>query len=152
VHPDGDAAKAPAEITYGAVFTLMPFGNTLIVKTLTGEALLALLEQQFDNPAPGLVTILQVSHNVRFSYNPARPAGSRVNRASLTIDGKPIDPARSYRVAMVDFLWDGGDGFTTAKAGTDGVGVGLDIDVFMSYLAAHSPLGPRPGGRITRER
>lgn len=152
IHPDGADAKTPSSLTYGTVFTLMPFGNTLIVKTLTGSQLLRILEQQFDNPGAGLRTILQVSHNMRYSYDPTRPAGRRVNRDSVRIGGAPLDPDRAYRVAMVDFLWDGGDGFAYARAGTDAVGVGLDIDVFTAYLAAHSPFGPRPGGRITLER
>lgn len=152
VHPDGAAATAPHQLTYKDVFTLMPFGNTILVKTITGEGLLRILEQQFDNPGSGERTILQVSHSVRYSYDPRRPAGARVNRESIRIDGRRLDPSASYRVAMSDFLWNGGDGFSTAAAGTEPHALGLDIDVFLAYLAAHSPIGPPQPGRIVLER
>lgn len=151
VHPAGASAATPHQLTYGDVANLMPFGNTIIVKTLTGEQLWQILEQQFDNPGPGLITILQVSNNVRYRYDPARPAGTRINHASITIDGRPLVPAQNYRVATSDFVWDGGDAFSLARSGTNPVVVGADIDVFLEYLAAHSPIGPGPLDRITRE-
>jgi 5'-nucleotidase len=39
--------RADGSITYGQIFALEPFGNTLVVKTYTGAQLRALLEQQF---------------------------------------------------------------------------------------------------------
>ena len=38
-----------AAVTYGQIAAMQPFGNVLIVKTLTGAQLKALLEQQFDS-------------------------------------------------------------------------------------------------------
>ena len=43
------------------------------------------------------------------------------------------------------FLADGGDGFTVLRDGTDRVGGGGDLDAFIAYLAANSPVtGPAP--------
>lgn len=57
----------------------------------------------------------------------------------------------TYRVAMSDFLWAGGDAFTAATLGRDPVAVGPDLDVFIEYLGRHAALAPAPLGRITRE-
>ena len=40
-------AEAPGEVTYGEAFTIQPFGNSLVTKTMTGAQIHLLLEQQF---------------------------------------------------------------------------------------------------------
>ena len=43
------------------------------------------------------------------------------------------------------FLADGGDSFSVLNEGTDRTGGGVDLDEFITYLAAHSPVtGPDP--------
>ena len=39
--------EQPGEVTFGEMFTVQPFSNTLVVKTCTGAQIEALLEQQF---------------------------------------------------------------------------------------------------------
>ena len=39
--------EAPGQVTYGEMFNVQPFSNTLVVKTCTGAQIEALLEQQF---------------------------------------------------------------------------------------------------------
>lgn len=129
-------------ITFGDVFNVLPFGNVVIVKTMTGDAILRMLEQQ----AGG--RILQVSKGFGYEWEPTKPEGSRVNRASVQIDGKPLVPTERYRVATLDFVWNGGDGFSVATEGTDPAAVGTDVDVFTAYLQKHSPISPGPQDRI----
>ena len=43
--------EAPGEVTYAEAFTVQPFGNTLVVKTCTGQQIYDVLNQQFNNPA-----------------------------------------------------------------------------------------------------
>ena len=45
--------EQPGEVTYAEAFAVQPFGNTLVVKTCTGQQLYDVLEQQFENPAAG---------------------------------------------------------------------------------------------------
>ena len=45
--------EQPGEVTYGEAFTVQPFGNTLVVKTCTGQQIYDVLNQQFNNPAAG---------------------------------------------------------------------------------------------------
>lgn len=100
-------------ITFSDLFNVLPFNNIVMVKTLTGDAIARMLEQQT------LIKVLQVSSNVRYAWDPQKPQGNRVNRASIQIDGKPLVPTERYRVATVDFVWNGGDDFTVATEGTD---------------------------------
>ena len=146
----GDGLASP--VTYEDAFETLPFGNVLVVKTMSGALIAAMLEQQFQAISPTDWRVLQPSHNLRYRWNGSRPAGSRVDRSSITIDGVPLRLDTSYRVAMTDFVWDGGDGFTSATAASDAVVVAPALDVLIDYLGRHSPLAPAPLGRITRDR
>ena len=60
-----------------------------------------------------------------------------------------IAPNATYRVTVNNFLADGGDSFTALTTGTNLLGGGGDLDAFIAYLAAHSPVAPAPTNRIT---
>jgi len=124
----------------------LPFGNVVMVKTLTGDAIVRMLEQQTT------ARVLQVSATFGYAWDPMKAAGSRVNRTSIRIDGKPLVMTDRYRIATVDFVWNGGDEFTAATEGTEPVGVGTDVDVFLDYLGRHSPVTGGPQDRIRLER
>lgn len=142
--------EAPGEITYNEIFTVQPFGNSLVTMTLTGEQIDTLLEQQFDNPTPGANRILQVSHTLTYSWSASAPTGNKVDIASIMINGVPIDPAASYRVTVNSFLADGGDNFTILRAGTNRLGGAVDLDALEAYFIVNSPVAPGPQNRITR--
>ena len=61
-----------------------------------------------------------------------------------------IDKGASYRVAMNNFMADGGDGYTVFTSCTDALGGEIDLDAFARYLDAHSPVAPPPLNRITK--
>jgi len=142
--------EQPGQVTYGEAFTVQPFANTLVVKTMTGAQIKALLEQQFDNPAPGQSRILQVSSGFTYSYSLANPAGNRVDAASIKINGTTVGASTSYRVTMNSFLATGGDGFTVFNQGSDQLGGEVDIDALVAYFAANPTVAPGPQNRITR--
>lgn len=142
--------EQPGQVTYSEAFTVQPFSNTLVVKTLTGAQIKALLEQQFGNPAAGQNRILQVSAGFSYSYSLANAAGSRVDASSIKLNGTTIGPATSYRVTMNSFLASGGDGFTVFNQGTDQLGGEVDIDALVTYFGANPTVAPGPQNRITR--
>jgi 5'-nucleotidase len=142
--------EQPGEVTYAEAFAVQPFGNTLVVKTCTGQQLYDVLEQQFENPAAGQQRVMAVSQ-VTYSYTRTVPVGAkRVTDGSLKIGGVAVDKAASYRVVLNNFIADGGDGFTVFKSCTNPLGGDVDIDAFARYLGAKSPLSPPPLNRITR--
>ena len=67
--------EQPGEVTYAEAFAVQPFGNTLVVKTCTGQQLYDVLEQQFDNPSVGSDRVMAVSQ-VTYTYTRGNAAGS----------------------------------------------------------------------------
>ena len=133
--------EAIGEVTYGEAFLVQPFGNSLVTKTMTGDMLRRLLEQQFPGcGGQSTKRILQVS--VTFSYE-QDPAGttceSRIGR--MFLDGVEIAPTDSFRVTMNNFLATGGDGFTVFNEGTSALGGAQDIDALVAAFGAAEPAG-----------
>ena len=125
--PDADGT-----LSYGDLYTVQPFGNTLVTKSFTGEQLLRLLEQQFDDE--GFVQTFSASEGFALRYDMRRPVGDRV--VSATLDGEPIDPDATYRVTMNSFLAAGGDSFTVFEEGAEVTNGAIDLDAFEEYLRA----------------
>jgi 5'-nucleotidase len=143
------SGPGPTSVTYAQIFSVMPFGNELIVKTVTGDVLLRMLEQQFGVDRR---RIMQVSNGFSYAYDPSRPAGERVRRESIRINGAALDPKSQYRLATSNFLWESGDGMSALAAGTDPLLIGTDYDLLAEYFTRHSPVQPgaRDRIRITR--
>ena len=141
-------------MTYGDAFTVQPFGNSLVVLTLTGAQIKAVLEQQFDNPSVGQNRILQVSQGFAYTWDNAKPKGEKVDPSSIKLNGTTLSSTTTYRVTVNNFLADGGDAFTSLKEGTNRLGGGQDIDALSAYLKAQGDAGmsvqPGAANRITR--
>lgn len=125
-------------VTYAQLFAAQPFGNTLVVMTLSGRQLRELLEQQFPPNQVGFLRVLSPSSSLRYSYDLGRPVGQRV--FDLQVGGRPVDDLRSYRVTVNSFLASGGDRFGILREGRDVVGGPLDVSALEDYLAAHPDL------------
>ena len=95
------------EITYGNVLDVAPFENKISFVTLSGEALLELLGQIAAVGGEGM------SHSMRMVITKDKKL------VSATINGEPIDPARSYRITTIDYLLGGTDKMEAFKKGTN---------------------------------
>ena len=62
---------------------------------------------------------------------------------------RPLELAKTYRIAINDFLAAGGDNFKPFMGGTNIVYGDNLRDVFVAYLRQHSPVHPRVEGRIS---
>lgn len=126
---------ADGSVTYGQLFALQPFGNTLVVLELTGEQIRRLLEQQFGEEAPAHIrqSLLVPSAGLTFAYDRERPPGSRM--VDVALDGEPIDGSATYRVTVNNFLASGGDGFTVLTEGRIVSEGGLDLDALEAFIA-----------------
>ncbi|HEX4762335.1 MAG TPA: 5'-nucleotidase, partial [Sphingomicrobium sp.] len=120
---------ADGSVTYGQIFAMQPFGNSVVVKTLTGAQLKTLLEQQFQAERPKM---LMPSRGFNFAYDPRLPAGQRI--VEMRLNGKPIDARGRYRVAINNFLASGGDNFTVLAQATQAADAGLDLDALEAWL------------------
>ena len=140
------------QVTYAEAFTVQPFGNTLVVKTCTGQQLYDVLNQQFNTPAVGSNRIMLPSANVDYHWTTAGGTPHIVDGTLSFDDGATfVDKATSYRVALNNFTADGGDGFTVFRSCTDPLGGDVDLDAFTAYLAAHPNLAPPVLDRIHRD-
>ncbi len=160
VNPGGLRAEllyAPdGVVTYAEANGVLPFVNNLWTTTLTGAQVKTALEQQWQRDANGNVPsraylALGMSSNVRYTYDASLPEGSRIT--GIWVDGKPLDPAASYRVGSFSFLLQGGDNFRVFAKGTDTRDTGLvDRDGWIAYLQQHPNLAPsyaKPGVQVT---
>jgi 5'-nucleotidase len=149
---DGNVAN------YSQVAVIHPFNNRMVLMTLTGAQLRAVLEQQMwlDEEAPDGRNVLQVSNGFTYQWDSKRPLGSRVVPGSIKFNGKPLDDQAAYRIVANNFLAEGGDRVPMFKEGTDRVDTGIkDRDATIDYLVAHERAGQPagrtdPAGRIQR--
>ncbi|HOZ59042.1 MAG TPA: 5'-nucleotidase C-terminal domain-containing protein, partial [Nakamurella multipartita] len=136
----------PGLVMYGEANAVLPFANDLFVTSLTGAQFKTALEQQWQRDAAGNIPTrpylqLGLSDNVTYTFDPSAPEGSRIT--SVTIDGRPLDPAKTYRIGSFSFLLQGGDNFRIFTAGTDTTDSGLvDRDAWIDYLKANPKLAP----------
>jgi 5'-nucleotidase len=129
------APAADGSVTFGDIYAVQPFNNDLFTLSFSGAELKAVLEQGFD--AEGPEQILAVSAGFSYSYDRSRPAGNRI--AVMTLDGKPVDPAATYRVTVSNFLANGGDTFTAFTKGRERTLGPSDIAAFEAWLKDQPP-------------
>lgn len=98
---------AKGKVTVGDVNDMAPFENKICFLTLTGEKVTELFQQIAHRGGEGL------SHAVRLVIT---KDGKLV---SATINGEPVDPAKTYRIATLDYLAEGNDQLVAFKSGTD---------------------------------
>ena len=97
---------AAGEITQGEIIDIAPFDNSIVVMEIEGDDLLDNFKVMASQEGQG------VSSNVEAVYDPSTHELNRV-----TIDGKPIDPDRKYRLATIDYLAAGNDYMEPLKEG-----------------------------------
>lgn len=136
------APAADGSVTYGQLFSVQPFGNTLMVMSLTGEQIRQVLEQQFNSGTNTVDAprILQVSQGFTYRFDRSQSAGQRVGE--MRLNGQLLDAARSYRVGLQSYLGTGGDNFSVFTQGTDLVGGSLDLDALVDYVRVQSQRQP----------
>jgi 5'-nucleotidase len=137
----GNPANTDGVVTFAEANNVLPFVNNVWTVDLVGADLKRVLEQQWQ-PAGAQRPFLNLglSDNVQVTLDPSRPEGERVT--SVRIDGKPLDPARTYTVCTFSFLGTGGDNFTAFTSGTPHDTGLVDRDLWVGYLQGHPGLGP----------
>ncbi len=162
LYPSSSAGEGDGVVTYGELFTVQPFGNSLVTLTLTGTQIDRMLEEQFcglNSPAntpAGFFKVLLPSAGFHYTWDQSEAgkvdcnAQNAVDPAGVSINGTALNLAGTYRVTVNSFLADGGDGFAVLKQGTDRLGGAVDTDAFEAYLQAAEPTGvsPAPLDRI----
>ena len=136
------------EITKGEVIEVLPFGNFIVTKYLTGAQIKDALEHGVKD-VPEVAG--QFSHvgGIKFIYDQSKPAGNRVIK--ITLNGKDLNMEKKYLVATNNFIAAGGDGyphFSTIK--TENEFSALD-EALISYIKELKDVDYKVEGRITVE-
>jgi 5'-nucleotidase len=146
----GLRADLPAgELTFGGIYEVIPFDNTLAVVKVTTPQLRKLLQAAYG----GHKGVFQLS-GLAVRLAPC-PGAGRLLEVSLP-NGKPLPAQRTWKVAMPDFLARGGDGLgavlKTLPEGSvdlgDRSGVGLREALIAHWQASGRPLVAPASGRI----
>lgn len=114
-------------LTYRHVLKVQPFGGRIVVALMTGEQLgnyLAAVSAK----TPGSGAYAQIG-GVRWSQ-PATRSGT------LIVADQPLDPARTYRMAISHFLAEGGDGYPVLPKEWQEEASWIDAEVLLAYIAA----------------
>ena len=133
---------------FSEAFSAQPFGNVLVVMTLTGAQLVTILEQQFSGLNAQRPRVLQPSAGFEWGWRASGAPGARI--VAPRLDGQPIDPLGRYRVTVNAFLADGGDGFDGFRAGTERLGGPLDVDALVAWLGERPVTAVPVDSRVRR--
>jgi 2',3'-cyclic-nucleotide 2'-phosphodiesterase (5'-nucleotidase family) len=128
-------------VTLGDVYRMIPFENTVVVFTLTGSELRAVLDRSARNVGGG--GFLQVS-GIRFT---ARGGEAR----DITVRGAPLADSSRYSVATLSFLAGGGDGYVELSALTPRETRFVAREAILYYLERNREIRPEADGRIRIE-
>lgn len=113
-------------VTYGDIISISPYGNVLVVKELTGQQILDIIEYslEINRVCDEIYTLqkeavangedpyqyswpdnsgsaLQIG-GIKLEYDLTKPVGSRISNA--TIGGTPVDVNRLYKVATNNYV------------------------------------------------
>jgi 5'-nucleotidase/UDP-sugar diphosphatase len=120
------------EITYKDVLTVQPFANILTFVDMTGSELLDYLEVAISKEA-GSGAFAQFYGVEIIATN------GQLNSAD--VNGAPIDPVKTYRLAINSYIASGGDGYPKVSDHPNFVNTGfVDADLMAEYITANSPL------------
>lgn len=129
-------------ITYGDVYEILPFENSLCILTMSGQSLMQLFGEMAKVGGEGL-------SGARLKIS---PDGKLVD---ATVNGEKVEMDKRYKVATLDYLSEGNDGMTAFKQSSDKIcPEGATIrQIFIDYITALTRKGEvvtsRLDGRIS---
>jgi 2',3'-cyclic-nucleotide 2'-phosphodiesterase (5'-nucleotidase family) len=133
------------DITKGNVITVLPFGNYVVTKDLTGAEIVAALENGLTDYPEAKGAFPHIA-GMDVVFDPAMEAGSKV--VSVEINGEPMDMEILYSVATNDFMAAGGDAYIMfMDAEITGEYPGLD-EILIDYIQMNGTEGSPVEGRI----
>lgn len=127
----GIRADLPAgTATYGRLFEVQPFANTLYRYTLRGSALRGYLEKLVGGRTPPRIHL----SGITLTYDRGRPSGQRIVSARLS-NGRDIVDDAQYTLVMNNFMAAGGDGLALGAEAvrTEPLPI-IDLDALIDYL------------------
>ncbi|MCA6219707.1 bifunctional UDP-sugar hydrolase/5'-nucleotidase UshA [Photorhabdus antumapuensis] len=132
------------DITYKDVLKVHPFANTLVYVDMKGSE----VEQYL-----AAIANMKVDSGAYAQFVNVSLIADGKGVKEVKIGGKPLEPNKTYRMAMLDFNAIGGDGYPRVDNYPAYVNTGfVDAEVLKDYIEKHSPLKAtdyEPKGEIT---
>ncbi|WP_118985071.1 bifunctional UDP-sugar hydrolase/5'-nucleotidase UshA [Photorhabdus sp. CRCIA-P01] len=120
------------DITYKDVLKVHPFANTLVYVDMKGSE----VEQYL-----AAIANMQVDSGAYAQFVNVSLIADGKGVKEVKIGGKPLEPNKTYRMAMLDFNAIGGDGYPHVDNYPTYVNTGfVDAEVLKDYIEKHSPL------------
>lgn len=157
---NGGAIRAslnPGDVTFEDALNVLPFGNTLMVVDLSGEALVAALDHGLAQPGAGAFP--QVA-GLKLRYCPSLPCAGALRSngrvTELTVNGDPVQFSATYRIATNSFIAGGGDAYApfedACASGAYCRDTGLlELDLLVEEFKNHSPVIRSIEGRLVAQ-
>lgn len=144
---NGGGIRASIEagnITMQDMVTVFPFGNTIMVKEITGKDVLDALEYGV-NSYPDQKGGFPHTGGLTFTLNAYKEPGHRVS--DVKVAGEPLDLEKTYTIVTNDFMAAGGDGYTMFADYPIQAEYNTLMDTLLAYV---EKLGTVPGTFETR--
>lgn len=134
------------DVTIRDILTVLPFGNVNVVMTLLGSGVLDALEYGLSALDGGGSGKFPAVGGMKVVADFSAPTGKRVK--SVIVKGESLEPTKSYRLVVNDFIARGGEGYDWSSA-TDFMRSGRAIDKLVAeYLEDNTPYTPFIDGRM----
>ncbi len=136
-------------ISEAKIQELLPFNNKIVCATVSGEMLLSLLEYSLSGPHYGAFFDV---HGLKINYDPEGKPGKRIVSVLMQNGAGawfPVEKKASYKIAVNDYNFKGGDGYDFSKA-TDIQYTDENLaDALSAYIRKHKHVRPSFSHRIT---
>lgn len=133
------------DISRKDLVTVFPFGNYVVTKKVTGEAILEALELGASTYPEPLGGFLQVS-GITYTIDASKLSGKRIS--DVKVNGVAIDKKAEYLLATNDFIIAGGDGYTMLADFKVENEFGSIEDVLLEYLKEKGTINQESANRI----
>jgi 5'-nucleotidase/UDP-sugar diphosphatase len=129
-------------VTVGDVYSVFPFDNTIVVLSIPGDDLRRLLDFVARRVGRrGFATVSGVSFRISRGY-----------ATDIRVGGQRLQDKRIYRVATLDYLFEGGDGFTMLRDAKHAEATGIYVNqAAIAFLRRNPNYRFRSEGRIVWE-
>jgi 5'-nucleotidase len=145
----GDRVYPAGPLTRRTLVGMHPFGGVICTLAVPGRVVLQALNNGAARMPATAGQFAQVA-GVTYTIDAGAPPGSRVR--DVLVKGQPIDPAKTYILAITDFMLKGGDGYTMfadQRVIVGPEGGSLLVNALEKLVVAQKEIAPKIEGRIT---
>ena len=96
------------KITFGDLYSVLPFDNTIVTFELSGKDLIEQIEHSITLQGGAF-------YGVNVVYDPSKPEGDRILDITLN-DKTPIEDNKYYKIGINNFMYTGGDSYSFKNA------------------------------------